>query len=303
MPLVPETDPLLLALKQINPSYTQANAPVVMSAWEEALPYHGLLDADDALKQSIDDHATVFVDRCLEQVPNLNDSWVLLSSGHVYDEGEMICGDCGPQGIYRRAEHPVGKFKWEALCPLCNELMAPKPHAEHDALTTTQPIGLWFIAVETQLIQRLRDHALTILRVFQPYWPITPITADPQAFLVMHLAHRLQGNRPVVIDEDGNQTRCVTWVGDINQAIIRSQHHLTPNHTTLYNIATLSTLPLFSLVTLLQEATQKTDVPFTISQEYPYPSPRHRFADTRQIESQLGYVRAIRSPLGMLDQL
>lgn len=303
MPLVPSTDPLLRALQSFNPSYSDAAAPVIISAWAEGMAYHGLPDADQEMLPSIQDHARVFVTRCLDDATTASRPCILLSSGHVYGESEMICGDCGPQGVYHRADHPVGKFKWEALCPLCNELMAPKPHAETDALTTTQPIGLWFKAVETELAERLSNSSLTVLRIFQPYWPIAQITSDTSACLMMHLASLLLNDTPIVIDEDGNQTRCVTWIGDINQAIVRTQQHSQTEKFVIYNVATLSTLALFSMVTLLQEATQKTDVPFTISQAYPYPSPRHRFADTRKIESELGFRRSANSPLAVLDQM
>ncbi len=214
---------------------------------------------------------------------------IVLSSDAVYEEGDFVCGDCGPIIDPRRPLPQLNAKRWEVLCPICGEMLMPIPIAESSESHAKTEIGeslrlcenLWLQA-ETTL-----PCPVIILRLFQPYWA-SPSFLDTQHPLAVYCKHLLEGT-PVPIHEDGNQMRDFTYGPDVLQALEKTIQ--APNmESSIFNIASGHRITLQGVVTYLQEFLGRTDTPYEILENITPNAPRHHLADITHAQKVLDYT-------------
>lgn len=255
-------------------------------------------DADAAILSLFAPEAAF--EETLAALPAISPRWkalVVLSSADVYGEGSFTCGDCGPIAEPHRTETHLNAKRWEVFCPTCGEMLMPLPIAETVPL---HPLTAEGDAVATRE-KTLQDLALPIpivvLRLFEPYWPDPSFLESPTS-LMATIAYRFLHQRSPVLAEDGYLMRDMLPLDDVAQAIDRI---LTRPHTgyEVYNLGSGESILLFEAVTLLQEALQRTDTPFHLSDQHASGTARHRIADIAKARLILNYQPQTPIPQGL----
>jgi dTDP-L-rhamnose 4-epimerase len=144
---------------------------------------------------------------------------VLASSQAIYGEGLYECPSDGLQEPPARSLEQLEKAEWEVRCPHCGQFCRPCPTPEtrrKDGATmyalTKRAQEEWALALGTQM-----GVAVTATRYALTYGPRQSIF-NPYTGVVSIFSTLLLNRKPVVLYEDGQQTRDLIFVGDVAAA-------------------------------------------------------------------------------------
>jgi dTDP-L-rhamnose 4-epimerase len=143
---------------------------------------------------------------------------VIASSQAVYGEGASACSRHGPFQPRPRDPALLAAGRWEVPCPVCGRPSRPRPTSEH-AADPSSPYAVSKHALE-QVALRLgpaRGVATTMLRFGLTYGPRQSAT-NPYCGIISLFSQRMLRRRPVVVYEDGFQTRDFVNVVDVARA-------------------------------------------------------------------------------------
>ncbi len=145
---------------------------------------------------------------------------VVASSQAVYGEGASSCARHGPFHPAPRDLDDLARGRWELPCPTCAEPGSPIPTPE-DYLAPRTPYAVSKLCLE-HVAHRLgepRGIATTMLRFALTIGPRQSAT-NPYCGIVAMFCQRLVRGEPVLIYEDGAQTRDFIDVTDVARACV-----------------------------------------------------------------------------------
>jgi dTDP-L-rhamnose 4-epimerase len=179
---------------------------------------------------------------------------VLSSSRAVYGEGAYRCRSCGVVHPDPRRIADLEAARWKHPCPQCDAEIEPvattedAPHRYSSAYGMTKSFQEEVATAEARLL----GIPLVVVRYFNVYGPRQSLD-NPYTGLIVTLASRLLGGRPLVLYEDGTPIRDFVHVDDVVWASVRSLTGPMPPIATL-NVGSGVGTSLRELVTQLAAA-------------------------------------------------
>jgi len=143
---------------------------------------------------------------------------VIASSQAVYGEGAAACADHGPFQPAPRDPALLAAGRWEVPCPACGRPSETRPTPE-GAANPSSPYAISKHVLE-QVALRLapaQGVATTMLRFGLTYGPRQSAT-NPYCGIISLFSQRMLRRRPIVVYEDGLQTRDFVNVVDVARA-------------------------------------------------------------------------------------
>jgi len=144
---------------------------------------------------------------------------VLASSQAIYGEGLYECPADGRQEPLGRPVEQLERGEWEVRCPLCGRVCEPRPTPEGRRKDGTTIYALtkraqeeWGLALGKQM-----GIAVVATRYALTYGPRQSVF-NPYTGIVSIFSTLLLNAKPVVLYEDGLQTRDLVYVGDVAAA-------------------------------------------------------------------------------------
>jgi dTDP-L-rhamnose 4-epimerase len=143
---------------------------------------------------------------------------VVASSQAVYGEGAAACGEHGPFQPRPRDPADLAEGRWEVPCPRCGGPALPRPTPE-SAADPVSPYALSKHCLEAVALRlgAAQGVATTMLRFGLTYGPRQSAT-NPYCGIISLFSQRMLRGRPVVVYEDGHQTRDFVNVVDVARA-------------------------------------------------------------------------------------
>jgi len=144
---------------------------------------------------------------------------VLASSQAVYGEGSYFCEEHGIQHPTMRPVEQLRARSWEVRCPTCRRDLAPVGTPEDAPIGTPTPYGWSKYASEQLAIRIGRGCGLPVvaLRYSLTYGPRQSLF-NPYTGICSLFSTRILNDMPVVVYEDGRQTRDFIFVEDVARA-------------------------------------------------------------------------------------
>jgi dTDP-L-rhamnose 4-epimerase len=143
---------------------------------------------------------------------------IVASSQSVYGEGQYVCSTHGPVLPKTRSEEQLQKQDWEVRCPVCSEHITPRLLEEE----YTNPINQYAVsklAGEKIALGLGRIHEIPTVALRYS------ITQGPRQSLFNQYSgilriffNRARAGKPLVIYEDGRQTRDFVHIQDVVDA-------------------------------------------------------------------------------------
>mgnify|MGYP001594967994 CR=1 FL=1 len=144
---------------------------------------------------------------------------IAASSQSVYGEGKYHCDAHGTQYAAQRTEEQLSRNEWEQACPVCGRVMSPVPEIEEDILKPQIPYGISKLTSE-QLLKNLGKRyniPVVLLRFSIVLGPRQSFRHFYSGALRAFSVYALN-NEPILITEDGKQTRDFVHVRDVASA-------------------------------------------------------------------------------------
>ncbi len=147
---------------------------------------------------------------------------LLSSSRAVYGEGAHHCERCGTINPGPRRDEDLAVGLWGHRCPECTGPLHSKPTPEDLPLRYSSAYGMTKLFQEQVAAAESEQLGipLVVLRYFNVYGPRQSLD-NPYTGLIMTLALRLLGRRPIVLYEGGTPVRDFVHVGDVVTANLR----------------------------------------------------------------------------------
>ena len=168
-------------------------------------------------------HATAAFLETVLSLPERPRRLVVASSMSIYGEGEYSCLEHGSLAPAPRPERQLVERRWECLCPLCGEPLAPSPTRETKPLIPTSVYAVTKRDHEELSLVIGRSYGIptVALRFFNVYGPGQALS-NPYTGVAAIFASRLLNQRRPIVFEDGQQSRDLIHVSDIVEGIVRA---------------------------------------------------------------------------------
>ncbi len=150
---------------------------------------------------------------------------VVASSQAVYGEGRAACPRHGPFKPHARRINDLQSGMWEIVCPDCGRAASSLPTSE-EAIEPATPYALSKSCLEQVALSSGADLgiATTALRFGLTYGP-RQSASNPYCGIVSLFSQRLIRRQPVLVFEDGRQTRDFIHVADVVRANLTVARH------------------------------------------------------------------------------
>jgi dTDP-L-rhamnose 4-epimerase len=178
---------------------------------------------------------------------------VVASSQAIYGEGKYRCPAHGVQHPPLRDREQLMARQWEVRCPTCGQEMAPLPAGEDKPLDGAT---IYAITKETQerwplIFGQAMDIPVVALRYAVTYGPRQSVY-NPYTGVVSIFSTRMLNGLPPVVYEDGRQSRCFTYVGDVARANLFAMENDEANYQAL-NVSSGRATTVLDLVSALND--------------------------------------------------
>lgn len=178
---------------------------------------------------------------------------VVASSIAVYGEGKYRCAQ---HGVIFPSLRPVGQVErreWEVKCPQCGEALAP---LLTDEQTPVEPATAYAISKYDQerlalTFGRQTGIPAVALRYFVTYGPRQSVH-NPYTGVCSIFSTRIMNGLPIIIYEDGHQTRDFVFVRDIARANLFVLEEPRADFE-VFNVGTGEKTSIRQLAAILQE--------------------------------------------------
>ncbi len=178
---------------------------------------------------------------------------VVASSIAVYGEGKYRCPEHGVIFPTLRPVEQMERREWEVKCVHCGAELSPVPT---DEATPVEPATAYAISKYDQerlvlTFSRQTGIPTVALRYFVTYGPRQSVH-NPYTGVCSIFSTRLLNNLPIIIYEDGNQTRDFVFVEDVARANVFVLEEPRANGG-VFNVGTGQATTIRRLAQLLQE--------------------------------------------------
>ncbi len=225
---------------------------------------------------------------------------IVASSMSIYGEGAYTCQKCERVYPQLRTKEHMEKKDWEMKCPRCNQNVSPLPTDEGKPLN---PTSIYAISKRVQeemcLNIGLTYQIPTVaLRYFNIYGPIQSLS-NPYTGVMAIFSSRILNGNPILIFEDGKQTRDFIHVRDIVQANILCIEKKEADYK-VFNVGTGRAVSILEIAHILKEKLNSA-VDIHVSNRYRAGDIRHCFADVSSITKTLGFKPSVKLEEGIED--
>jgi dTDP-L-rhamnose 4-epimerase len=229
------------------------------SAWEQALEGVQLVFHQAAYQDYMTDYSTFFhtnvvgtalLFEVIRQHRSQVQKVVVASSQAVYGEGQYLCNQHGTLLPPARSTEQMRLGEWEVHCPHCGEVARPLLLREEFA----NPYNQYALSKYSQEIAALRlGRGIGVPTVALRY----SITQGPRQSLLNQYSgilriflQRMKTNQPVIIYEDGRQTRDFIHVSDVVEANLTVMESDAANYEA-YNVGSAMPITVLHYAELL----------------------------------------------------
>jgi dTDP-L-rhamnose 4-epimerase len=176
------------------------------------------------------------------------------SSIAVYGEGKYRCPEHGVLSPPLRPVEQLGRLQWEVLCPRCSAELSPLPTDEETAVEPATAYGISKFDQERLVLSFGRQSGIptVALRYFVTYGPRQSLHNAYTGVCTIFSARILNG-KPIIIYEDGRQSRDFVAVQDVARANLFVLEEPRANGQ-VFNVGTGRATTIAELAVLLQEA-------------------------------------------------
>ena len=227
---------------------------------------------------------------------------VVASSMSIYGEGAYRCGKCGApsEPVERDAGHLKRKI-WEYSCPKCSGLLKPVATSEEKTLRSNSIYAISKKDQEEIVLNLGKAYKLpaVALRFFNVYGPRQSLS-NPYTGVCAIFQSRIKNDNPVLIYEDGLQTRDFVSVKDIAAASILVMNSGAADYQ-YFNVGTGKATSVLDIAKILSRLYGKRPK-MVIKNEYRIGDIRHCFADISKIRK-IGFKPSVDFNDGMREMV
>lgn len=214
---------------------------------------------------------------------------VLASSRAVYGEGRYICPKCQEVFPGPRNKSRLEAGLWDHECPLCHGEIRPAGSLENQPL---KPGSCYAITKHNQeqlveLFSETYDIPAVSLRFQNVYGPGQSLS-NPYTGILSIFSTRILAGNPVLIYEDGNETRDFVFVDDVVQSICLPLEKGFSGYD-VFNVGTGIGTSVYKIAQLLS-ALLKPGSEISIVGKYRLGDIRHAWADMKKIQGRYGFL-------------
>jgi dTDP-L-rhamnose 4-epimerase len=224
---------------------------------------------------------------------------VVASSMSVYGEGSYKCENCGVIHPPLRPEEQLRQAQWEMKCHSCNKISSPVPTNEQKPLSPTSVYAVTKRTQEELCLSVGRAYGLptVALRYFNVYGPRQSLS-NPYTGVAAIFSSRIKSKSPLIVFEDGLQTRDFISVHDIVDASILVMENSRADYEA-FNVGTGRPLSIVDVANTLVALYGSKAKP-KITHEFRAGDIRHCFADMTKIRK-LGFSPSVSFENGMRE--
>jgi len=182
---------------------------------------------------------------------------VVASSIAVYGEGKYRCSQHGEVFPPLRTIEQMERREWEVKCIRCGAALAPMLTDEDTPVDPATAYGISKYDQERLVITFGRQTGIptVALRYFVTYGPRQSVH-NPYTGVCSIFSSRIMNDLPIIIYEDGNQTRDFVFVRDVARANLFVLEDARADFG-VFNVGTGQTTSIRQLADLLQETLGK----------------------------------------------
>jgi dTDP-L-rhamnose 4-epimerase len=224
---------------------------------------------------------------------------VVASSMSIYGEGRYVRADGGAPKVVRRPEEQLRAHDWEPR-DADGTPLSPRPTDEGKTLDPTSIYALNKADQERMVLQIGAAYAIpsVALRFFNIYGPRQALS-NPYTGVAAIFSSRLMNGNPVLIFEDGLQSRDFVSVADIVQGLLLAVDRPEAAGE-VFNIGSGQAISVRHIAETLAQALN-VDLSPQVTGRYRIGDIRHCFADIGRARRLLGYEPRVTIEAGMLE--
>ena len=218
---------------------------------------------------------------------------IVASSRAIYGEGKYF-SPALQQYVYPKSRNEADLLKgdFECKCPITNKEVEICATDENSFIQPNSIYGL--NKYEQEKAIEITCSALNIPYValrYQNVYGVGQSLTNPYTGILAVFSNRIRANQPVLIFEDGNESRDFVYIDDVVKATILSMENDAANNKSL-NVGT-------GKATTVMEVAQELiknygiDVPVQITQNFRKGDIRHNFADISLLKNTLNFEPSI----------
>jgi len=226
---------------------------------------------------------------------------VVASSMSIYGEGTYKCDKCGLSEPIERDPEDLKKRRWEYTCPKCAKALKPVATGEEKTLRSNSIYAISKKDQEEIVLNLGKAYKLpaVALRFFNVYGPRQSLS-NPYTGVCAIFQSRIKNDNPVLIYEDGLQTRDFVSVKDIAAANILVMNSPKADYQ-YFNVGSGKPTSVLEIAGTLSRLYGK-EPKVTIKNEYRIGDIRHCFADISKIRK-IGFRPSVNFDDGMREMV
>ncbi len=228
---------------------------------------------------------------------------IVAASNTSYGEGLYACTKCNAEFHPAiRSQSDVNEHGMDPICPKCSSKAKPIPTKEDTPLDTNSIYALTkkFQEETALMIGRMYEFPVIALKFFNIFGPRQSLS-NPYTGVSAIFTSRIKNDNPVVIYEDGKQTRDFIYIKDVVRACIMAMKESAINYEVI-NIGSGKPTTIYDLAKILYSILGKEER-IEISNIYRKGDIRHCIADISKANLMLGWKPETDFELGIREML
>ncbi len=217
---------------------------------------------------------------------------IVASSMSIYGEGGYECEKCGIVYPGFRSDEQMKKNDWEVHCPKCGKILKPIPTNEEKPLQSNSIYAITKKDQEEMCLNIGRTYGIPTvsLRYFNVFGPRQSLS-NPYTGVVAIFMSRVKNDNPLIIFEDGKQSRDFISVHDIVDANILAMEKSAANYEN-FNVGSGRRITLLEIADTLIKLHNSKLKPQIVG-KFRKGDIRHCFADISKIQKKLGFKPSV----------
>jgi dTDP-L-rhamnose 4-epimerase len=214
---------------------------------------------------------------------------VVASSRAIYGEGKYHCARHGVVYPFTRPAEQVADGDYEVHCPQCD---GPATSLASDEATPAAPLSIYALTKQYQeqatlIVARSRGLDAVALRFQNVFGPGQSLS-NPYTGVLAIFANQARAGAPIVIFEDGHESRDFVYIDDAVESIVRC---LQPQRTgqRVLNVGSGRAISILEVARTMNSYFGGRSA-VTISGAYRVGDIRHNMADIKRLKEELGFT-------------
>ena len=223
---------------------------------------------------------------------------LIASSRAIYGEGRYNCEEHGYVYPSERKEEDMKNGYFECRCPICGGRLAL---LETDENAKIHPTSIYGITKQNQeqmvlTVGKSLNIPSVAFRYQNVYGPGQSLS-NPYTGILSIFSTQIKNGNNINVFEDGNESRDFVYIDDVVNATILGLEKEEANYE-VFNVGSNEKVSVIKVAELLKQQ-YKSNININISGNYRLGDIRHNFADTRKIQTYLGFAPEISFDIGI----